>query len=478
MAPHDNNPQAPLILRTLRSRRENKICFDCNTANPSWASIPFGVYICLDCSARHRNMGVHITFVRSTELDTWTDMQLLHMIHGGNGTAQTYFKQHGFQDASGKLETKYTHRVGLMYKEHLQRLCESHQGPIFPELEEVQPAVSQPLASVPMPSATPVPVPMPAPATAAPIPVLTMAPLPQPSGPTPSEELLSTSPDKKPAYTSKMTTTKKPLKKKAGGLGAIKSDSGPFVAVEDAPLPTSTNTSLPASSSATAAPPSAWATTSDAASANKAPAPSAPRTSAMESSNNSNDPWAAAAQQSTLIHSSSLLSDAYKASLPKSQREESKASNDDSLYASFLGTGSSSNTSNPRPAQNNNPWATSSTTSTTASRPAEPSQEDNERLKKFSGAKAISSNQYFGQDGNSDNRGGNSSNYSGSGGSSAQYDKEDPVERLANMSFDGDIFDTARKLRSAADTFFQDLQDKYGNEGQAPSRRTHGGGGM
>ena len=60
-----------VVINELLKKPENKYCADCKKTSPTWASVNLGVFVCINCSGCHREIGVHITKIRSTNLDVW-----------------------------------------------------------------------------------------------------------------------------------------------------------------------------------------------------------------------------------------------------------------------------------------------------------------------------------------------------------------------------------------------------------------------
>jgi len=65
---------------------------------------------------------VHLTFVRSVDLDEWTQSQVDSMRIGGNKNAKAYFKKHGHSEMGGKMEKKYKSKAATSYKKMLEKL--------------------------------------------------------------------------------------------------------------------------------------------------------------------------------------------------------------------------------------------------------------------------------------------------------------------------------------------------------------------
>ncbi|KAF9194093.1 ADP-ribosylation factor GTPase activating protein, ER-Golgi transport [Haplosporangium sp. Z 767] len=87
----------------------------------------------------HRNLGVHISFVRSSLLDSWTWDQLRTMKVGGNAALHEFFNK-SLMGSNKDAKTKYTSKIAVAYKEKLeQRKTEdmaSNPGRLIPETKD------------------------------------------------------------------------------------------------------------------------------------------------------------------------------------------------------------------------------------------------------------------------------------------------------------------------------------------------------
>lgn len=92
---------------SIARQAENQHCADCQDSDPRWASWmlanePCCIFLCIACSGVHRSLGVHISKVKSVDLDDWTEEQVQAARDWGNARANALWEH---SKPSGLLPT-------------------------------------------------------------------------------------------------------------------------------------------------------------------------------------------------------------------------------------------------------------------------------------------------------------------------------------------------------------------------------------
>nr|GEU75117.1 ADP-ribosylation factor GTPase-activating protein AGD3 [Tanacetum cinerariifolium] len=79
----------------LRRVCGNDKCADCGASDPDWACLNLGILVCIECSGVHRNLGVHISKVRSLTLDVkvWEPSVITLFQSLGNAFANSVWEE-------------------------------------------------------------------------------------------------------------------------------------------------------------------------------------------------------------------------------------------------------------------------------------------------------------------------------------------------------------------------------------------------
>ncbi|KAF2320522.1 hypothetical protein GH714_027961 [Hevea brasiliensis] len=122
-------------LRDLQSQPGNKICVDCSQKNAQWASVSYGVFMFPECSGKYCGLGVHISFVRSVNRDSGSEIQIKKMEAGGNERLNAFLVQYGIPKEMD-IVAKYNTEAASVCRDRIQALTEGRPWRDPPVVEE------------------------------------------------------------------------------------------------------------------------------------------------------------------------------------------------------------------------------------------------------------------------------------------------------------------------------------------------------
>ena len=103
------------LLQKILHHPQNRVCADCSAHEPTWASLKFGVWVCLNCSGYHRNLGATLTRIQSAYLDEWSLSELEIFLSLTNTISNHYWEANLNTEVDNKPCPEHDPQQGLSF---------------------------------------------------------------------------------------------------------------------------------------------------------------------------------------------------------------------------------------------------------------------------------------------------------------------------------------------------------------------------
>jgi len=127
-------------LKEIRSQNGNNICCECGKLNPQWISVTYAIWMCIECSGKHRSLGLHISQVKSITMDKWTEKEIERVRIGGNKALREFMDSHE-ADETWSFEEKYQSQLYALYRDKITmeaagEIWIEEESPIFNQMKD------------------------------------------------------------------------------------------------------------------------------------------------------------------------------------------------------------------------------------------------------------------------------------------------------------------------------------------------------
>ena len=81
--------------------------------------------MCIECSGKHRLLGLHLSQIKSITMDKWTEKEIEKIQQGGNKNFKDFIESHSAYNPQWTFEERYQSQVRDVHLSHFVSFAKS-----------------------------------------------------------------------------------------------------------------------------------------------------------------------------------------------------------------------------------------------------------------------------------------------------------------------------------------------------------------